>query len=440
MPEQFKDSAFGRIPKGWEIKSLAVLASEITSGATPTSGSARYYCDAGGLPFAKIDDLTASSTRFLERTSLQVTRAALRETALVEYPAGTLLLSMYGTIGLVKTTARPMCANQALAAIIPPFSCDPSFLAHVLEWSRPKWDRFKAQTTQANINGRIVKDFLLAVPPEEEQRRIADILDTVDDAIRQTERVIAKLEQVKSGMRQDLLTRGIDDNGEVRDPERHPEQFKDSPLGRIPKGWDVVSLKSVVQADRPITYGIVQPGAFHGGGIPMIRGQDYSGGVVDARALFHVHPSVAAGYRRSVVRGGDLLLSIVGYVGLTAVVPGQLGGANLTQTTARIAISPRHSARFFLHYFRGRSFRREIVRYTKGSAQPGLNLADVERFQVLCPPQPEQERVARSLDQQNDQLSDERTALAKLRAMKQAISDDLLTGRVRVNTPEGVPA
>ena len=53
--------------------------------------------------------------------------------------------------------------------------------------------------------------------------------------IRHTEQVIAKLQQMKQGLLHDLLTRGIDDNGELRDPVRHPEQFKDSPLGRIPK-------------------------------------------------------------------------------------------------------------------------------------------------------------------------------------------------------------
>ena len=205
-PEQFKDSPLGRIPKGWSVRALATLASEITSGATPTSGSTRYYCAAGGLPFAKIDDLTASATRFIGQTALQVTRVALRETALVEYPAGTLLLSMYGTIGLVKTTVRPMCANQALAALVPPFDCDSAFLAHVLEWCRPKWDRFKAQTTQANINGRIVKEFLLPVPPEPEQRRIAERLDHHQSRLRQEAIALEKLRATKQALADDLLT------------------------------------------------------------------------------------------------------------------------------------------------------------------------------------------------------------------------------------------
>ena len=75
----------------------------------------------------------------------------------------------------------------------------------------------------------------LSLPTIPEQRRIAAILDTVDDAIRSTEGLIAKLEQVKQGLLHDLLTRGIDENGELRDPDRHPEQFTRLPLGPDPE-------------------------------------------------------------------------------------------------------------------------------------------------------------------------------------------------------------
>ena len=83
-----------------------------------------------------------------------------------------------------------------------------------------------------------------ARPTVEEQRRIADILDAADAAIRQTEAVIAKLRQMKAGLLHDLLTRGLDEQGRLRDPAAHPEQFKDSPLGRIPKEWEICDVLS----------------------------------------------------------------------------------------------------------------------------------------------------------------------------------------------------
>ena len=73
-----------------------------------------------------------------------------------------------------------------------------------------------------------------------EQRAIAAVLDAVDVAIQKTEALIAKLKAIKAGLLHDLLTRGLDSNGQLRDPEEHPEQFKDTLLGRVPAEWDGV--------------------------------------------------------------------------------------------------------------------------------------------------------------------------------------------------------
>ena len=77
---------------------------------------------------------------------------------------------------------------------------------------------------------------------EHEQSRIATVLDTVDEAIAKTEAVIAKLKQVRTGLLHDLLTCGLDEQGQLRDSIAHPEQFRESPLGRIPMDWDVESI------------------------------------------------------------------------------------------------------------------------------------------------------------------------------------------------------
>ena len=103
-------------------------------------------------------------------------------------------------------------------------------------------------TFLGHLSGAKLAQFPLPTPRLPEQRQIAAILDTIDDAIRKTEQIIAKLKQVKRGLLHDLLTRGIDDNGELRDPERHPEQFKDSPLGRIPKEWEITTLSALCAA------------------------------------------------------------------------------------------------------------------------------------------------------------------------------------------------
>ena len=92
------------------------------------------------------------------------------------------------------------------------------------------------------MNG-VMAQIKLFHPPFAEQKQVANILETLDTQIRQTEAIIAKLQQVKQGLLHDLLTRGIDENGQLRPPyEQAPELYKESPLGWIPKEWEVSTI------------------------------------------------------------------------------------------------------------------------------------------------------------------------------------------------------
>ena len=196
----------------------------------------------------------------------------------------------------------------------------------------------------------------------------------------------------------------------------------------VPPGWRWSTVQGVVDSNRRVTYGIVQPGPRQEhGGVPIIRGQDYSGGQVDDSDLYRVSDDIAAQYHRSTLQSGDILLSIVGYPGLTAMVPDHLTGANLTQTTARIAIDGSNDRRFFHYQFQGPAFEMEVRKYTKGSAQPGLNLADVDRMRVVVPPLPEQKKIAAILSSVDDAIQATEAVIVQTRRVKEGLLQDLLT-------------
>lgn len=194
----------------------------------------------------------------------------------------------------------------------------------------------------------------------------------------------------------------------------------------LPSGWRHERLGDLVDKDRRITYGIVQPGPRLSVGVRMIRGKDYSSGKVDDRDLYCVAPEISAPYQRSVVQGGDILLSIVGYLGQVAVVPEHLAGANITQTTARIAIAPPNLGAFFFQQLQGPTFRKQIERYKKGSAQPGLNLADVEKMEVVVPPLAEQRKIAAILSSVDETIEKTEAVIAQLDVVKKAMLEELL--------------
>jgi type I restriction enzyme, S subunit len=106
--------------------------------------------------------------------------------------------------------------------------------------------RLDAATGVPGLNRNDVYAIQTHRPEPAEQSRIAAVLDTVDEAIAKTEAVIAKLKQVRAGLLHDLLTRGIDKHGQLRNPSTHPEQFQDSSLGCIPGEWGIKTLNELV--------------------------------------------------------------------------------------------------------------------------------------------------------------------------------------------------
>jgi type I restriction enzyme S subunit len=205
-------------------------------------------------------------------------------------------------------------------------------------------------------------------------------------------------------------------------------------LGPLPSDWRIASLHELVDEDRGIRYGIVQPGVFDPRGRLMIRGQDYSKGWVDADDMFRVGADVESRYRSARVRAGDLIITIVGAgTGSVEEVPPWLDGANLTQTTARIAVAPgaAHSG-YVKAALQSAYGRAQVAGYIKGAAQPGLNCGDIEKFRLPLPPLPEQRAIAAALSDVDALISALDQLIAKKRDLKTATMQQLLTGQRRL--------
>ena len=205
---------------------------------------------------------------------------------------------------------------------------------------------------------------------------------------------------------------------------------------RTPDGWTTALLEELTDPARPIRYGIVQPGRFDPDGRYMIRGQDYSEARGWARPgdFFRVSARVESRYRKARVRAGDLIITIVGAgTGYVETVPGWLDGANLTQTTARIAIRPDVASPQFCKYLLQSDIGSDqVATYVKGNAQPGLNIADVKKFAVALPRREVQDQIVKRLQDSDALISSLRMLIAKKHAIKQGMMHDLLTGTTRL--------
>ncbi|MEQ3745948.1 MAG: restriction endonuclease subunit S [Henriciella sp.] len=203
--------------------------------------------------------------------------------------------------------------------------------------------------------------------------------------------------------------------------------------------WEERRLSQLIDPERKITYGIVQPGNFVSEGVPLVRGGDYSGSWSKLESIKRVTAKIDAPYSRSKLKAGDLLLTIVGAnTGNVAVVPDWLAGANITQTTARVATNPEQAhSPFVEQYLKSHLGQKEVYRYLKGAAQPGLNLGDIEKFRIAIPKEYEQKKIAAFLGAVDGKLAALREKEAALTRFKKGLMQALFNQTLRFTRDDG---
>jgi len=421
------------IPEGWKYSTVGSVSTN--DGDYGSSASARdYHPD---MPrYVRITDIQQDGTLDPEsRTSITFEEAdghLLEEGDIVFARSGATVGKTY-----LYDPDDGVCAyaGYVIKYQIDSSKADPRYVHYwtksPLYWRRV--ERTLRKGAQPNINASEYRGFELLLPPLPEQRRITDVLDTIDTAIQETDAVVEKQEQVKTGLLQDLLTRGLDADGRLRDPERAPEAFQESEVGKIPTDWSVKPLQSLVEA--PIVYGILKPGKGVTGGVPVIKVKDIKKGHVQDDDLLLTDPEIHEKYKRAELREGDLLFTIRGTVGRMAFVPPHLDGANITQDTARIRVGDANPR--YIRYYLGTSAPQAYFKmHTIGQAVTGINLGQLRQTPIAVPSREEQDRIVNVLDEQFSRIDEERSYREKLQSLKTGLMQDLLTGRVRVPEAE----
>lgn len=376
-------------------------------------------CDGRGLPVYSADT-SDSPWAYSTKTSRKL-------------QTGTIVIGARGSIGFPRMPLGPFSSTQTTIVVIPErHSINPRYLL----WALRRFD-FRSVALQQAVPMLTVGDFSRAqvqLLPIVEQTKVAQILDTLDTQIHQTEALIAKLETVKQGLLTDLLTRGIDEKGQLRPPpEEAPELYKDSPLGKIPRSWGIRALRDCVRTDAPITYGIVQAGPDVEDGVPYIRTGDMGEHSFFLDGMLRTSPRIARQFERSRVRTGEIVCALRGAVGKVLEVPAELNGANLTQGTARISPAAEIDGPFMLWSLRSAAVTKQIAATQKGTTFQEITLGQLQGLQIARPGSfEEQQTISLRLKLLERRAGDERKVANELRALKAGLMDDLLTGRVRV--------
>jgi type I restriction enzyme S subunit len=188
--------------------------------------------------------------------------------------------------------------------------------------------------------------------------------------------------------------------------------------------WPVEKLGDLVDANRGISYGIVQPGEHQPGGVPIIRVSDLKGDSVETGKPLRVAPSIEAAHSRTRLRGGELIMSIVGTVGQTAIVDSRLEGWNVARAVAVIPVKRDIGPYWIRLALKGGPARAHIQDRLNTTVQATLNLRDLASLPIVMPPAPEREAIAATLGALDDKIELNRKMNATLEAMARALFRD----------------
>lgn len=267
----------------------------------------------------------------------------------------------------------------------------------------------------------------IKTPPEEQQNQIATVLSTVDHAIAQTEALIAKQQRIKTGLMQDLLTKGIDENGNIRSEATH--RFKDSTLGRIPSDWEVENYGSVCER---VSVGIATSTtkSFREEGVPLLRNQNILSGSLSLSDLLFISPEFDEINKSKRLRAGDLVTMRTGYPGRTAVVRPEMSGWQTFTTLISTPKNEKYSSEFLSRMLNSFVCRKQILNLQGGGAQQNLNVGWIITMLVLRPSISEQLQIVDLLQRQEISIISCVESLKKLSSLKMGLMQDLLTGKV----------
>jgi type I restriction enzyme, S subunit len=416
---------------------IGELAVHVGSGVTPTGGSEVYLSE--GVVFVRSQNvhfgrLVLDDVAFIdERTHRQMRRSEV-------YPHDVLLNITGASIGRccpVPDGLGPANVNQHVCAIrLPkPRWEDALFLSTVLESpiGQEQIDRLNAGGNREGLNYQQVRSFVIPWPSEHQRTKVACVLEAIDAAIRETEDVVGKLRQMKAGLLHDLLTRGLDEQGRLRDPQRHPEQFKDSPLGRMPTTWQIKALQAV--ADLQVGYAFKSEWFHDSDGTRLLRGENVGYGTPDWSDCRFLPAQHLADFEQYLLAAGDVIIGM---------------DRTFTQAGAKISVLSDQDCPALLVQrvgkFVPKSIRRDYLRCVIRSPlylialthqEKGMDIPHLSREEILQPfiPIPcehEQIKVAEVVLAHEARLRAEEVHHAKLKLQKRGLMHDLLTGRVRV--------
>ena len=442
----YKMTALGEIPNGWDVKTLVEAIGGgkelIVAGPLGSNLKVSDYRDEG-VPIIRLQNIERS--RFINKDIKYITNKKAEELSYHSFRKGDLVLAKLGDpVG--KTCIIPDFLDHGIVvADVVRIRVDnkignSNFFNQVMN-SYYTYKQLNSEiigTTRPRVNLDQVRDLMVPIVPLPEQHRISEVLTTIDDAIEHTESIIAKFKNIKQGLMADLLTKGIDDKGNIRSEATH--RFKDSELGRIPEEWDVLRLGDHAYIKGRIGWKGLASSEYVETGPYLIAGNHIKSPKIIWEECNHLSEFRYNESPEIQLKKRDIIISKDGTIGRLGFINRLPGRATINSTMMLIRIvSEKLFPKYVYHYFEGEFFQKIIEEKVSGSTVPHIFQRDMTTLIISAPRIHEQQRIANVLTCADNRIEREQAYLDKLILMKEGLMQDLLTGKVRVNVLAGQP-
>ena len=416
------------LPVGWSIKPLGDLA-QVVSGGTP-SRNVPFFWDDGTIPWVTPTDITATHGKYISESKDKITKLGLTSCSANLLPPGSILMTSRATLGEAKISVMPACTNQGFKSLVANKGISNEFLYYQIQRTKREYARYGSGSTFLEVGKKDTLAFPVLIPDEASQTKLAEVLSLIDIQIEATEALIAKQEQVRAGLMQDLFRRGVDKHGQLRRPhEQAPHLYHQTELGWLPKGWAVKSIQSMVR--NIIDYRGVPPPKSDSG-FPLITAKNVRFGYLDPEPREYIaEADFYKWMRRGVPLAGDVLFTTEAPLGNVAQIPAYK--LALGQRTLTLQPDSRWVGQTYLKWaLMSGQFQKRVMRLQSGSTATGIQSRTFRRIFLELPSTDEQGIIADRLQCAELLERANLDALNKLRLQKSGLMQGLLTGKVSI--------
>ena len=371
--------------RNWEYKKLGEVC-DFQGGSQPPKDEWSKELKFGYVRMLQIRDFTQSSTDYIEyvKESKSLKYCKSDDVLIGRYGAsvGKILTGLEGAYNVAIIKSVP---NESLLSkpYIKMYFSSPFFQQKLLLTSQQR-------AAQAGFSKEDISDFLIPVPPLDEQQRIVAELDLLTGIIDKQNAQLKELENLAQAIFYDMFGDPIEN----------------------PKRWEVRFLENVVESTCALSYGIVQPGDDVANGVPVVRPVDLVETFVKVKGLKKTTEEISASYRRTVLTGYEILMCVRGTTGVVSLATAELTGCNVTRGIIPILPSAIID-RFFLYYvFRSSEMNALIQEHTYGATLKQINVKDVRNLPIILPPLPLQQSFAEKIQSIEKQKETIRASIA----------------------------